>query len=159
MMIDARAGDCLLYSPSSIFGAVISVKTWHAISHVEIAISPSESVASRDGQGVSRYPLRTDHLAAVLRPTVPLDLSTALNWFESVRGQGYDWLGLLRFSWRSEYVPSKLTANKMFCSEFATRFYRQAGFDPFPREDADAVAPFQFLYVEQLQPVSEGVPT
>ncbi len=155
--IDARPGDCVLYKPSSVFGLLISVKSWHAISHVEIAIGNGESVASRDGKGVNRYPIRSDHVAAVLRPMVPINVAAGLAWFETVKGQGYDWLGLLRFSWRSEYVPSRFTDNKQFCSEFATRFYRQAGFDPFPREDADAVCPFQFLYVQQMVPI-EGVP-
>lgn len=149
-----RAGDCLLYAPSSVFGAIISVKCWHAISHVEVYNGHGESLASRDpdrwlpkptGGGVSAYPLRSDHLAAILRPVPALRWTAAREWFKGVKGQGYDWLGLLRFSWRSEYVPAKFTANKMFCSEFATRLYRAAGFDPFPREDADAVAPFEFL--------------
>lgn len=151
-----QPGDCLLYTPSSIFGALISVKTWHAISHVEVYVGDGQSVASRDGQGVNLYPVRTAQLGYVLRPTSPVDLIQALRWFAKVKGQGYDWLGLLRFSWRSEYIPAKLTANKQFCSEFATRFYRQGGLDPFPREDADAVAPFEFAYCPVFTDVTQA---
>jgi len=36
--------------------------------------------------------------------------------------------------------------DRMMCSEFATRFYRAGGFEPFSMfEDADMVAPATFL--------------
>lgn len=149
MTIDVRQlqpGDALLYAPKGFFGWLIALKTWHAISHVEVYIGEGQSVAARDGLGVNRYPWRNTELAYALRPKRPLDLAHALRWFDTVQGQGYDWPGLLRFSWRSRYVPAQLSHNKMFCSEFATRFYRQGGLDPFPREDADAVAPFEFEF-------------
>lgn len=143
-MIDAQPGDCLLYKPTGLFGWIISAKTWHWISHIEIYTGDGQSVASRDGKGVGLYPVREDKLVYILRPNQLFNLPKAMEWFNLVNGQGYDWLGLLRFSWRKSYVPENLTANKQFCSEFATRFYRNGGFDPFPREDADAIAPFQY---------------
>lgn len=150
---DLRAGDCLLYKPQGAFGLLISVKTWHDISHCEVYEGQGYSVASRDpdhwfpkpsGGGVNRYPWRDTELACVLRPNRPFNQSKATTWFEQVRGQSYDWAGLLRFGWRARVVPTDLSANKMFCSECNTRYYRAGDFDPFPREDADAVAPFEF---------------
>lgn len=114
------------------------------ISHIEVYVGDGKSVAARDGIGVGLFPLRTDRLTRVLRPNRPMNLEKGMAWFKTVVGQGYDWLGLLRFSWRSEYIPDSLTENKQFCSEFVTRFDRNSDFDPFPREDADAIAPFQF---------------
>lgn len=145
-----RAGDCLLYAPKGFFGWLISIKTWHAIAHCEAYLGPNdgtgerESVASRDGQGVQIYPLRTSEIARVLRPTVPFDQDRALAWFnQSAKGQRYDWLGLLRFAWRAKVVPDAKD-NKQFCSEFLTRYYRSGGLDPFNGEDADAIPPFMF---------------
>jgi hypothetical protein len=139
-----QPGDHLLYSPTGFFGLLIAVKSWHKIAHIEVYVGNGSSIASRDGVGVGLYPFREDDLAYILRPNQPIDLEKGLAWFRTVQGQGYDWLGLLRFAWRSEYVPEKAHENKQFCSEFVTRFDRQMGFDPFPREDADAIAPFQF---------------
>lgn len=145
MQPDLKPGDCLLYRPTGLFGWIISLKTWHSIGHSEVYIGGGYSLASRDGVGVGRYPTRWNELGVVLRPTHPLNLTSALAWFFNVaNGQKYDWLGLLRFAWRSK-VKSDKRDNRMFCSEFLTRFYRQAGMDPFNGEDADGIAPFEFL--------------
>lgn len=148
-----KPGDCLLYAPQGLYGWAIAIKTWHAISHVEIYRGRGRSLAARDRIGVGEFDLRLGALAHVLRPAAPFDFARALETFYRVyAGQGYDWLGLLRFAWRAKVVPDRFD-NKQFCSEFATRFYRAGGLDPFPREDADAIAPFQFL----LSPVFEEI--
>lgn len=142
---DLHEGDCLLYKTTGLFGWIIGIKTWSLIGHCETYIGDGHSVASRDGLGVGRYPLRTEDLIYVLRPTGPVDLDAAQAWFlTSAVGQKYDWLGLLRFAWRSKVVPNVMD-NRMFCSEFLTRFYRAGGLDPFNAADADAIAPMQFL--------------
>lgn len=145
---DLRPGDCLLYRAKGVFGWIISIKTWSEIGHVEVFVGKGESVASRDGIGVGRFPLRLAQLAYVLRPRSDVgqtfSLPDALTWFELVKGQKYDWFGLLRFAWRSQFVPGD-PDNKQFCSEFATRFYRKGGLDPFNGADADARPPSEFL--------------
>lgn len=148
--MNLKPGDCLLYKPkkSSLFGWLIAIKTWHAISHCEVYIGDGLSAASRDRIGVDIYPTRYSELTMVLRPKPEyhFNLAMALKWFIlSAKGQKYDWLGLLRFTWRSDYSKGN-TNNKQFCSEFVLRFYRAGNFDPMPGEDADAVAPFQFGY-------------
>ena len=139
-----QPGDCLLYKATGLYGWIIGLKTWSMVTHVEIYIGEGQSVASRDGLGVAIYPLRMAQLSHVLRPHAPIDLHAAMRWFETVRGQKYDWLGLLRFAWRSKVV-SDLKDNRQFCSELATRWYRAGGLDPFNGGDADAIAPCQFL--------------
>lgn len=140
-----RPGDCLLYRPNSFWGYAIAAKTWNFVSHCECFVGNGESVASRDGLGVSRYPLRTAGLYYVLRPNQPFDLAAALAWFATVNGQKYDWAGLARFvTWKR--LGTDLN-DKMFCSEFLTRFYRAGKFFPFSNFiDADCVAPASFLY-------------
>ncbi len=152
-----KPGDCLLYSPkkSSIFGWLISIKTWHKVSHCETYIGEGCSVASRDGIGVNTYPIRLNELVAVYRPKpeYKFNLALALKWFlTSAKGQKYDWIGLLRFTWGQPYVDGD-NNNKQFCSEFLTRFYRAGGMDPFNGEDADAVPPYLF----SISPVFEKV--
>jgi hypothetical protein len=147
-------GDSLLYygesSPyfhnappqAGIVDWVISTKTGYYLSHIEIYQGHNESVASRNGIGVNRYPLRLDGLVCVRRPMGRIDFKLADKWFKSsAKGQGYDFKGLLCF-----YLAVKQgSPNKMFCSEFATRWYRHAGIEPFNREvDADRVAPCEF---------------
>lgn len=145
-----RPGDCLLYKGNSIFSKLISIKTWHPVSHVEVYIGAGYSVASRDGIGVGQFEYRETPIK-VMRPATPFDLAKALRWFKTVVGQKYDWLGLLRFTWGSRYIPNSIVANKMFCSEFVTRFYREGGLQVFNDDDADAIAPFQFAYDGHFQ--------
>ncbi len=135
-------GDCLLYSGGGFFSRLIRIKTWSPISHVEVYIGGGLSVASRDGKGVNTYPLRLDGLVTVLRPARYVDMPAALAWHQHQVGQKYDWWGLMRF-----FTIGKQSDTKQFCSEFATRFYRAGGFEPFTAEiDADLVSPGQFLY-------------
>jgi hypothetical protein len=142
---DLQPGDVLLYAPSSFWTYAIAVKTWNKVSHCEIFIGEGQSVASRDGIGVGQFPLRTSGLTHVVRPP-RVDMGVAMAWFDEVNGQGYDWWGLTRFIlWGA--TPAN-NPDKMFCSEFATRWLRRGGAEPFaPNVDADAVAPAQFLYI------------
>lgn len=143
--ITIKPGDCLLYKSTSLFGLLIGFKTWHDVSHCEAYVGQGFSVASRDGKGVEKYPIRTDGLIHVLRPTVPFDLDKAMRVFRmKYKGQKYDWMGLLRFAWRSKVVPDNKD-NRQFCSEFLTRFYRAGGLDPFNGMDADCIPPCHFL--------------
>jgi hypothetical protein len=141
-----RPGDNLLYKAKGLFGWVIAARTWHMIAHCECFVGDGKSVASRDGIGVGLYPLRLDGLCVILRPKEPVLLKNAMDvFYRKYRGQGYDWLGLLRFAWRTPVDPKIRFNNEQFCSEFLTRFDRDMGLkDLFNGEDADAIAPFQF---------------
>ena len=100
------------------------------------------SYASRNGLGVNLYPLRRAQLTRVLRPKASLNMQNAENWFKTVQGQKYDWMGLLVFS----LAVKQGSRDKMFCSEFATRWYRYAETNPVSENyDADRVAPADFL--------------
>ena len=136
-------GDVLLYRGGGFWSWAIRVKTWADVSHVEVYVGEEQSVASRDGVGVRRFPLRTTGFYAVLRPRLPFDSRAAVAWFETVNGQGYDWMGLVNFylaKWRGR------ENGRQFCSEFATRFLRAGGVEPFtPEADADTIAPGEFL--------------
>lgn len=147
-----RKGDCLLYYGDTPIGQqpknagfvdwAIAVKTGYWISHCEIYWGANLSVASRNVIGVNRYPLRLNGLACVRRPQGYLDLELAEKWFQNgVRGQKYDFKGLMCF-----YLAVRHgSARRMFCSEFALRWYRHAGFLPLsPAVDADRTAPCEF---------------
>ena len=139
--IDYRPGDCLVYRPKGLVGWAIATKTWHRWSHVECVEVPGEtSVASRDGQGVNRYPLRISELGMVVRPSIAFDFKKAMAYFESVRGQPYDFWGLMSF-YRTKAAK---TNGRQFCSEFATNFYRAAGCNPFKGEGAETIPPYYF---------------
>ena len=136
-----RPGDALLYWTPGVFSWVIAVKTWHKVAHIEVYAGSGMSFASRNGQGVDLYPLRTDGLVRVLRSNQPFDLASAAAWFQTVRGEKYDWWGLLRFFTIGAGKP-----DRMFCSECATRVYRHGGIEPFqPDSDADIIAPGSYL--------------
>jgi len=133
-------GDTLLYSPVGFFGWAIATKTWHKIAHCEVYAGNGHSYASRDGKGVSLYPWRNTELVHVLRPTMKLNEPKMWNWASKMIGTPYGWLELANF------VGIKVPQGKgVFCSEFLVEFYRAGGWDMFPEDRADQVAPFEFL--------------
>lgn len=136
-------GDVLLFNRKGFFNRIINVKTWSRFSHVEIALGPARVFASRNGQGVGFYPSDLSGLALVLRPTIQVDVEKGIAWARdtNIVGQPYDWWGLLNFTSARRVGREN---GRMFCSEAATRFLRKCGFDPFPRVDADEVAPRDF---------------
>ncbi|MEZ5421122.1 MAG: hypothetical protein R2708_27810 [Vicinamibacterales bacterium] len=155
-------GDCLLYGGRGFFNRVIQVKTWSRYSHVEIYDGDGWSLASRNGIGVARYPVRTDDLLTVLRLRTPFEMAGIRAYFRESDGQGYDWWGLLAFTsarWQGR------DNGKQFCSEAAARAYRRGigaacahpsaqqghasalaalGLDPWNGYDADGLAPGEF---------------
>ncbi len=144
LQVTLQRGDCLLYKPKGFFGAIIKFKSWHDVAHVEIYVGEGKSVASRDGIGVGTFPWRDTDIAYILRPSYELDWIGFWRWFKTVDGQGYDWIGLLRFGWFKSIGAGD--NKKMFCSEFAARAYRAMGAHVFgDYEDCDAIAPAQFI--------------
>jgi len=133
-----RPADVLLYSPTGFFGFVISLKSWHKLSHVEVHIGDGWSVAARDRVGTGMYTLRTAQLAMVCRPKVPVDLGRAERWRRAQGHQPYGWLDLLQFGGLEVDAPG------IVCSPFATSYLRAGGLDPFNGEPATKIAPFQF---------------
>jgi len=148
-------GDALLYFSGDLFDWIVAVKTWTCVAHVEIYAGQGLSVASRNGRGVNRYPLRQAGICCVRRPVGHLDREAAREWFErKARGQRYDWLGLLCFT----LAVRRGSRRRMFCSEFATRWYRAAGHVPFDSEwDADKVPPSFFLASPNFETVWKHV--
>ena len=143
-----RPGDILLFDRDGFFGRLIKFKRGERYTHIEVALSENETVASRDGQGVARYPIELRGVAAVYRTRKALDLDAGMKWFATVNGQGYDWLGLLAFGWAKFRGRNN---NKMFCSEFVVRFIRNCGVELFnPDMDADALSPEGVTYSEDV---------
>lgn len=164
----AVPGDVLLYEPRGFFGWVIAKKTYSEIGHCESYDGVGWSWASRDWIGVGRYPVRLDGLCCIMRPTRPIDVAAGRAWCRSVRGQGYDWIGLLAFS-GTERQRDKPNL-RQFCSEFSTNKLRvelaaALGISPFAlaahRDDpfngrtAGAIAPCELRYTPALWPVWE----
>lgn len=149
--VDAlEPGDCCLFSRNSIYNQIIKVKTWSKYTHIEVVTRERGIVrmaASRNDRGCGLYAPDWHGLALVLRPDPRLgifDQTEALAWFRNNRidEQGYDWLGLLNFTY-ARYVGTE--NGKMFCSEFATRYLERGGFRMFGvRNDADTIAPRDF---------------
>jgi hypothetical protein len=138
-----RPGDLLLYAPSDPIDWVVAIKTWHRYSHCEVFDKPGDSLASRNGIGVDRYDFRKSNLSRILRPPASYNHRKATEWFDTVRGQGYDWAGLLCFT----LAVKQGSPTKQFCSEFACNLYRAGGFEPFELDvSADTVAPCTFIY-------------
>ena len=143
-------GDTLIYGVCDFAGCMICVKTWSSACHVEIYAGEDMSFASRNGIGVNRYPLRLAQLIAVRRPIRPIYFKGGEGWFKTVRGQKYDWLGLLCFT----LAVKRGSKDRMFCSEFWKRFYPKCHLQVMaPDWDADKTAPAQCLQTPALRTV------
>jgi len=136
--IPLQPGDTLLYSRSDIFGLITAFKTWSPAVHVEKYEGNNLSLASRNGIGVNRYPLRLEQLCAVLRPKQAIDMEAVRKWFEvphsplyldgGVRHRPYGWLDLLRF------YGLRIPTEGWICSQFAALADRAGGLASFARE-------------------------
>lgn len=158
-------GDALLYygkalPPDPVTRAdfvdwSIAVKTGYWLSHIEVYVGAGLSVASRNGIGVNRYPLRLEGLVCVRRPVGIADVDSATKWFiNEASGQGYDFKGLLCF-WMAVRQGSR---KKQFCSEFALRWYRHAGIQPLnPKVDADRTAPCEFWKTGEFETIWQKI--
>jgi hypothetical protein len=131
-------GDTLLYYSKTPVDYIVALKTWTWASHVEWYRGDGFSYASRNGIGVNKYPIRTDSVAAVLRPQVSLDFDAIDKYFLTVRGQKYDWKGLLCFT----LAVKQGAQDRQFCSELWTNIHRAGGAIPFqPQWSADRTPP------------------
>lgn len=135
-------GDVLVYKRKGFFDRMVQIKTYGRATHTECYIGNLQTVASRNGIGVSTYEFDPSGLVAILRPS-HFDIQAAMAWEKTVDGEGYDWLGLF---WTFYALKTGRSNNRMFCSEHTTRFQRHGGFEPFSAHtDADAVSPADFL--------------
>lgn len=120
---DLQPGDILLYGGRDLVSRLIQFRTWSDVSHVEIHVGGGFSVASRNGHGVGRYPLRTQGLRRVYRPhgfmgAPAFDFDAAMRWFATVDKTPYGWADLLRFYLID--IPTK----GLICSEFGDLWFR-----------------------------------
>lgn len=151
-------GDVFLFSRKSTFNLIISIKTWSRFTHVEVVCATATephvgTAAARNGVGVGLYPLDLHGLALVLRPQSIVgtwDQAKAMQWYQGnhIGGQAYDWIGLLNFTYARLASENN---HAQFCSEFATRFLRAGGVDPFPEADADTISPRDFSITPALR--------
>ena len=139
MVYKLSPGDIMLYKPTSLFGQLIRIKTWHNVSHVEIYRGNGRSYASRDGLGVNDYPVRTQGLIYVLRPKIPLDLVKGDRYFGRMMGTPYGWVDLL------DFIGCSFDTQGIVCSPFAAAWLRACGWNVFPEDPVTKIAPFQFL--------------
>lgn len=137
-----RPGDILLYEGHGLFSAAIKAKTWSRYSHVEVYMGERLAYGARFGEGVRSRPIELCHLAAVVRPADPFDVSRAISWFNQFGvGRRYDWRGLFRF-----YRIGRRTDDAFFCSEFAIWLLRAGGATLFAGSyPPDLVPPGHFL--------------
>lgn len=160
---DLRPGDILLFDRQGIFNFIVKLKRGEKYSHVEIYIGDGKVFASRNGKGVNLYPVDYSGLKAIYRVTESFDLAAGIRWFfskelnlkgeivDAIRGQGYDWFGLLSFTWAKFQGREN---RKMFCSEFVVRFFRMCGVWLFSKiTDADAVSPGMIPYSPRVTPL------
>lgn len=146
-----QPGDCILYRPVDVFDELVALKTWTRVSHVEIYIGDSYSVASRNGQGVDEYRTRETDVAAVLRPSSGFDLNKAMRWFDAcAQYQKYGWRTLLNFI----LLNTNPVEGHMICSEFVAEFYKAGGAPCFADNyPSYRVPPSYFVTTRQLTPV------
>ncbi len=144
-------GDILLYGGRDLVSRLIQFRTWSDVSHIEIYVGEGRSVASRNGLGVGKYPLRIVGLRRVYRATIgaltypQFNFENCMAWFATVDGTPYGWADLLRFYLIN--VPTK----GLICSEFADLFFRNGGLPLFNTNYPEgAVCPGDYEKISDL---------
>jgi hypothetical protein len=144
-------GDILLYGGRDLVSRLIQFRTWSDVSHIEIYVGDGRSVASRNGIGVNKYPLRIAGLRRVYRSKQRLmlhgffDFEKSMAWFATVSGKPYGWADLLRF-----YLINVRTQG-LICSEFADLFFRNGGLPLFNTNYPEgAVCPGDYEKISDL---------
>lgn len=150
---DILPGSVLLYNtPGDLMDAIIT-RTGPA-AHTEWYEGNGQSLASRNGVGVNRYPFRAEDLIGILVPKITLDflhadfVSKFTDWFETVRGDAYDWHGLAGF------VVDSVTQTQghWFCSAFVAKGCEMAGFPIFnPLWSPSLITPSDFFKSASLR--------
>lgn len=142
---ELKPGDVLLYGGGDLVSRLIQYRTWSDVCHIEIYVGDGRSVASRNGIGVGKYPLRVLGLRYVFRPQLPLDIERGLRWFWTVNGTPYGWGDLGRF-----YLLDIPTKGKI-CSQFGDEFMQACGLPLFNLDYPDgAVCPRDYQTVSSL---------
>ncbi len=146
-------GDILIYTGWSFFDLLIRIKTGSFACHCERYQGGGFSLASRNGKGVSKYPLRLMGLAYVLRPSCKPDFDKGLVWFYAkANGKPYGWLDLL------EFVCLKILSPGLICSEFMAMLFDAEGCPLFAGHwDRGAISPRDFLIVGGLDMIYRKV--
>ena len=155
---ELKPGDVLLYRSRSLVGWAIRFRTWSDVEHVEVYLGEGRSVASRNGIGVGKYPLRIDGLVRVFRPVENPDVIAGLLWFADVDGLPYAWTDLLRFyGWALEFPDQAVTVRRVngevvtTDGPFAETKEQIAGFDLLECTDLDDA-----IAVAAGHPVAQG---
>lgn len=144
-------GDVILYSPTDWIGWLIALKTWVALSHIEVYLGRGKVVAARP-QGVDVYdPRIDDSLRYVRRPVigagVQFNADAALESIKYMLGKPYQVSGLFKFyaPWHHRHKATRI------CSSVATVFLRGGGCQPFnPAVHADDTTPSMFFQTPDL---------
>lgn len=145
--------DILVYTGWSVFDIAIRVKTGSFAVHVERYQGGGYSLASRNGKGVAKYPLRISGLAYVLRPKTKPHMDWGLRWFyEDANGKPYGFTDLL------EFYGIKIPSPGLICSEFVAMLFDAEGTPLFsPHWDRGAISPRDFLLAPGLDLVYRNV--
>ena len=119
-----KAGDLLLYQPVTMMETIWCGLTRRPIAHLEVYDGHRYSLASRRETGVGLYPMRLAHLAWVLRPAARLDVEAGRAFVDARRGMSHA---------------------QVSAAAAAVGYLRAAGWDVFPGEKSERIAPCQFL--------------
>lgn len=136
-----QPGDMLVYGGKGLFGWLIKKKTYSPYTHVALYVGGGKQREFKEFKGAQEVPLRLDNLVMVRRPKGAWDRAKSDEFWESVKHQGYDYVGLF-FTFIA--VMRGASSQKMWCSEYYARdhAYSVTG-EPLFSEvtDADTVAP------------------
>lgn len=145
-------GDILLYDKKGIGNTIIKFVRGEKYSHVAIASRAGKMMEARQWQRLDEVPIRTEGLAAIYRTKNQIDFEAGYHWFLTrAKGQKYDWIGLLSFKFAKLQGRNN---GKMFCSEFAHRFFKKISYHLFAEDmDSDAVSPGMIPYSARVFPL------
>lgn len=123
----------LLFSKRNHPGSwVIRAVTWSEWSHVEIVLPDGRLLGAAAPHGVQFYSME-ERMAVATKAAImhfPGDVEAAMTWAQSQIGKPYDWTGVIGLGLHRDWEED----DKWWCSEFAGKFLKEGGFDPYRSE-------------------------
>lgn len=126
---------------------LIRAVSWSEWSHVEIVLPDGRLLGASAPHGVCASTLdeRMDISSGVATMEFPGDFEAGMRWAEGQMGKPYDYIGVLGLGLHRDWEED----DKWWCSEFAGKFLKEAGFAPYRSEAMKRLTPQHLFMLNQ----------
>lgn len=126
---------------------LIRTVSWSEWSHVEVVLPDGRllGAAAPHGVGFTSIDERMDIASHVATMDFPGDTEAGMRWAEGQIGKPYDYTGVVGLGLHRDWEED----DAWWCSEFAGKFLKEAGFMPYRAEAIKRLTPQHLFMLDQ----------